>query len=297
MLRIIIKHNIYGRFTYYAYEDHEVYDIEEYIWILKRMTINYKTYVIALIHNKRILLRNTTFKDNKIKSGDTISFVLTKKSVDHKYDSRNNLIFEIKWIDKNRGEYIYHNGTKKIFYINEYLVTLEIQRMCLCLINELRNKWYKMDDKSMYICDNNTFIIRYEQYPAITSDGRMHLVLNICDKAPKLLLKYISEYKLDDVKISNFVFLALLGRKREFDDECYICLNDNTFQATIFRPCGHYVCSECFSKYKISYCGICESLIYSSFCAKAVEIDVLFRECINELSTKMCEGLDKYTMW
>lgn len=64
---------------------------------------------------------------------------------------------------------------------------------------------------------------------------------------------------LKDPKIPDFVFLATLGKKRNWRRDCCICLSDNKmmgttcdcghFEIAIFRPCGHAVCvNPCFEK-------------------------------------------------
>ena len=71
-------------------------------------------------------------------------------------------------------------------------------------------------------------------------------------------LEKVCDSDLKDPKISDFVFLATLGKKRNWRRDCCICLSDKMmgticgcghFEIAIFRPCGHAVCvNPCFEK-------------------------------------------------
>lgn len=75
---------------------------------------------------------------------------------------------------------------------------------------------------------------------------------------PQLYCDFLlqQQYKLSDQNISDTLFLSLLGKKRNWKKDCAICLEQDIMgtkcncghtEITVFRPCGHSICSNpCF---------------------------------------------------
>lgn len=66
-------------------------------------------------------------------------------------------------------------------------------------------------------------------------------------------------FKIDNNQISDFLFLGLLGRKRNWKNKCPICIDKETAgtscecetdHSVMFRSYGHIVCKDhCYSQY------------------------------------------------
>ena len=73
---------------------------------------------------------------------------------------------------------------------------------------------------------------------------------------PLLLNGYIKKKKLSDKTLTDFEFIAVLGKVRNYKSNCAICLIDKMMgttctcghtEITVFRPCEHSLCTNpCF---------------------------------------------------
>lgn len=84
----------------------------------------------------------------------------------------------------------------------------------------------------------------------------------------KIAMPIINNLKPDLLKLDekcNFTFLLQLGLKRNWKQECAICLGDRVghacacghTQTIILRPCGHAFCDHCVEKSFTPTCPIC----------------------------------------
>ncbi len=81
------------------------------------------------------------------------------------------------------------------------------------------------------------------------------IIRSIVNKLPAKLDEHVKKIDIKDKKIDDFHFLAALGAKRNWKEECAICLENKKVGITcgcghteivIFRPCGHSMCMKCF---------------------------------------------------
>jgi hypothetical protein len=81
----------------------------------------------------------------------------------------------------------------------------------------------------------------------------------IKDVSRTIIYDHVKNMKLDNSKLTDFEFLALLGTKRNWKKGCAICLTDDIMGTTctcghteivVFRPCGHSICIDpCFKTF------------------------------------------------
>lgn len=65
---------------------------------------------------------------------------------------------------------------------------------------------------------------------------------------PKLLLDFIKNKELSDMKLTDYEFLAVFGHKRNWKKECAICLTEDIMGTTC--SCGHSICANpCFENF------------------------------------------------
>lgn len=79
----------------------------------------------------------------------------------------------------------------------------------------------------------------------------------ITNHVPKLLTDKLNKIEKKEQKMTDFEFLAILGKKRNWKSGCAICIEDKPTgticecgetQTMVFRPCGHTVCvNPCFN--------------------------------------------------
>lgn len=83
------------------------------------------------------------------------------------------------------------------------------------------------------------------------------------------ILKTIKPLLLELDDTSNFGFLLAIGRKRNWKDNCSICLEHIEHYNMMLRPCGHVFCSQCVNKFtenmKLSTCPNCRTIITTVF--------------------------------
>lgn len=85
------------------------------------------------------------------------------------------------------------------------------------------------------------------------------IIFYITQLIPFMIDEYIERFTFEDADITDFVFLALLNKKREWKTSCSICLTEHITGTTcscghsevvVFRPCGHAMCGRpCFIEF------------------------------------------------
>lgn len=96
------------------------------------------------------------------------------------------------------------------------------------------------------------------------------------------LMKLIKPVMITMEIKGNFGFLFAMGRKRNWQDTCSICLDDEHIQNVMFRPCGHAFCDKCFVQLcpdgeKPQFkCPNCRAIVQSVF----VIDETFFSQCI-----------------
>jgi hypothetical protein len=83
--------------------------------------------------------------------------------------------------------------------------------------------------------------------------------------APELLDAALSKVELKDMTTPDALFLAKLGKTRNWRSGCVICLTEDIMGTTctcghteivVFRPCGHAICVRpCFAQW-VNHAGI-----------------------------------------
>lgn len=179
-----------------------------------------------------------------------------KQDQNKNQDSDNNSNKEsIEWTNENYG-YKTTKYNKMICYKPLYAIEMTIYEFCKRLINTPAT-W--KEGKSDIDRRNLSFQLFTTEQPKILMHQYSTIMDNICSKSPAMLEEVISKYDLKDSEISDYMFLALLGKKRNWKEGCAICLTDKIMGTTcgcghteivIFRPCGHSVCaSPCFKNF------------------------------------------------
>ncbi len=155
--------------------------------------------------------------------------------------------------DKNRG-YRTIGENKRIIYKLDYAIRLTIHASCKVLILTFE-AW---NDKIPFQGIRHRFSYLNSVHPPLNF-GPHGTLKTITKLTPPVLNKALKKYTFEDKTISDFVFLALLGKKRNWKEQCAICLCDKIMGTTcgcghteiiVFRPCGHSVCnSPCFKTF------------------------------------------------
>jgi len=151
--------------------------------------------------------------------------------------------------------------SRYLCYSLEYGIEQEIKNFCIWWL-AYPDKRATLQEQSM----KNVYIKQFSRdwlapiklirpYP----EKSISLIYFIIRYVPDIINEYISRYNLMDKTISNFVFLALLEKKRDWKTSCAICLAKQIIGTTcscghtevvVFRPCGHAMCGNpCFVEF------------------------------------------------
>ena len=158
----------------------------------------------------------------------------------------------IEWEDDNVGRKTsqYMSGP---CYRPNYAVELSIMQYSRLLINEPVT-WKDCKDVDLPIYRALNMYLGSTE-PKLPMFGTSNILTKINKLVPKALTDVIGKYDITDPKISDFVFLSLLGKKKNWKEGCAICLADEIMgkacgcghtEIVILRPCGHTMCSPCF---------------------------------------------------
>lgn len=152
---------------------------------------------------------------------------------------------QVKWQDDNTG---YING--RLCHKPKYAIK---EAICSYV------KWLTITPKSDQLNPKpvlNTWLST--SHPKFTCFTVSRLMDKICEIIPGKITESLKKFNISDPSISNFTFLTLLDKQREWNHECPFCLEDEHMgkscecghkEIVIFRPCGHSVCARpCFTK-------------------------------------------------
>jgi hypothetical protein len=160
---------------------------------------------------------------------------------------------EVIWDKKNheRG-YLQTKTSKSLVYKPRTAIKECLASFCGTLVRHNIEEWRNHDTKPILTIGRAASSDLMRAYPALQSHQRDRVIDMIKEKMPSLLDKAIKSTELDN----DFVFLAKLGRKRDWRSGCAICLTEEMMGTTcscghteiaIFRPCGHSICKNpCF---------------------------------------------------
>lgn len=91
------------------------------------------------------------------------------------------------------------------------------------------------------------------------NDKMFTIVYHIVNVIPSKFNTYIESLNIDDPNTTDFEFITLLGKKRDWNIGCPICLEKRVTGITchcgcseiiLFRPCGHVICGKpCFVEF------------------------------------------------
>lgn len=158
----------------------------------------------------------------------------------------------IKWNDDKSGYKKHNSGGGKI-YKRLYSIELQIMSYCTILINS-PEKW-KNNEKVKYR-RFGCFQPIERTYPLLSYYEMDKIYDEIEKLVPQKLEDIIKTLDIRNPSLSNFEFLALLGKERNWKEGCAICLAEKIMgtsctcghtEISVFRPCGHTLCNKpCF---------------------------------------------------
>lgn len=120
-------------------------------------------------------------------------------------------------------------------------------------------KWAELKEEGS--CKISSHGLRYYVQnirPAMPPIERSEMIKFSEREAARALFEYYAKMlEIKEEKRSDFAFLTVLGRSRNWKKECAICLTDDIMgtacgcghtEIVVFRPCGHSVCNKpCFA--------------------------------------------------
>ena len=199
----------------------------------------------------RILEDTVLIKDLNLNQHDY--FVITVGKIYNPIGIYGNKL-NIRWTNENYG-YILSNNCESLCFKPLHGIKCAIYEY----LGSLVKSRYSVDvDKIIYgslkrIVISDGLGNYYKDYPFKIVNIIMTKIRNIIKP---LLEANLRKFNMLDPNISNFIFLALLGKKRDWKSECAICLTDKIMGTTctcghteiaVFRPCGHSICANpCF---------------------------------------------------
>lgn len=162
----------------------------------------------------------------------------------------------ITWEDETKQQgYISRPGYRGLVYGNLRAIEVIIYDYITCIVVGNPREWIKGDDCKVNVRRTSLDPIS-RSYPKIRDTAYLKIYEKIKALVPSKLNKAVDEYKGND---NDFIFLAKLGRKRNWKSGCAVCLTDNIMGTTcscghteiaVFRPCGHAMCaSPCYYQF------------------------------------------------
>ena len=226
----------------------------------------------------------------------------------------------IKWEEDGETGWVKTGSCGHICYNKKKGIEKEISQFLLSTVSYVPY-WNHAEtkDKRRFQTSNLTLVIPVLTDYEITKMGNI-----IRETCKTMLFDQIKNKNLSDPTLTDYEFLALLGTKRNWIDNCLICLEEKIGKVCgcgltskiVFRPCGHTFCMKpCFDTwlessvkiknpqqlvvktdgYKKCYSGfpclVCRTMVDSTFCPEYIDLSKNI-DLVKRLTVEATERID-----